>query len=73
MIIPLKYNLRKTAAPFLALILFAFALFLLHKLLQQYHVNEIRAAFHAISRSTCAGVVGRGGEIPLIDITSVYT
>ena len=46
---PVKYNLRKTAPPFLALVLFAFALFLLHKLLQQYHVNEIRDAFHSIS------------------------
>jgi phosphatidylglycerol lysyltransferase len=46
---PAKYNLRGTTAPVLALVLFVFALFLLHKLLKQYHVNEIRAAFHAIS------------------------
>jgi len=46
---PAKYNLRKTAAPALAFVLFAFAIFLLHKLLKQYHVNEIRDAFHSIS------------------------
>jgi phosphatidylglycerol lysyltransferase len=49
MSIPAKYNLRKTAAPVLALVVFVFAVFLLHKLLKQYHVNEIRDAFHAIS------------------------
>ena len=49
MFIPPKYNFRKTLTPFLAVVLFAFAIFLLHKLLKQYHINEIRVAFHSIS------------------------
>ncbi|MDH3327795.1 MAG: bifunctional lysylphosphatidylglycerol flippase/synthetase MprF [Desulfobulbaceae bacterium] len=49
MIVPAKYNLRKVAAPVLALVLFGFAIFLLHKLLKPYHVNDIRSAFHSIA------------------------
>ncbi|KPK00204.1 MAG: hypothetical protein AMJ60_02370 [Desulfobacterales bacterium SG8_35] len=49
MIIPAKFNFKKTATPFLAVVLFVFAVLLLHKLLKQYHLNEIRAAFHAFS------------------------
>jgi phosphatidylglycerol lysyltransferase len=44
-------NVRKKATAVLAVVLFVFALFLLHRLLRQYHFNEIRAAFHAISTS----------------------
>jgi len=48
MTIPAKINLRKLAAPVVALIFFSFAVYLLHHLLSQYHVNDIREAFHAI-------------------------
>jgi len=47
--IPVKYKLRKAAAPVFALVLFAFAVILLHKLLKPYHINEIRSAFHSIA------------------------
>jgi hypothetical protein len=47
--IPAKYNVRKVAASVFALVLFTLAIFLLHKLLKQYHLNEIRAAFRAFS------------------------
>jgi phosphatidylglycerol lysyltransferase len=43
-----QLNLRKIATPAIALIFFALAVFLLHTLLKQYHVSEIRQAFHAI-------------------------
>ena len=43
-----KFNFRKVAAPVLALVLFVFAILLLHRLLKQYHFNELRSAFHAI-------------------------
>ena len=43
-----KDNFRKMAASFLAVVLFAIAISLLHKLLKPYHFNEIRSAFHSM-------------------------
>ncbi len=48
MLTPAKYNLRKIATPAIALLFFSFAVFLLHRLLNQYHYNDIKNAFYAI-------------------------
>lgn len=45
----MKSSFRKIAGPLLALVLFVLAVTLLHRLLSQYHFNEIRTAFHRIS------------------------
>ena len=52
---PANMNIRKTATAVIAVILFVFATFLLHRLLKQYHFNEIRAAFHAVPMSKILG------------------